>query len=153
MAGRWFEDFAVGDVVETRGVAVTNSQILDFALVYDPQPFHIDVEAAANGPFGGLIASGFQTLGLSFRLVLATGVFETHLRCHLSPARRRRPASSKPSARAREGTAGRLKNPARSTCPRTSTLRISHFPDPRNRRYNRPPARKTTEQRPSRPTG
>ena len=40
--------------------------------------------------------------------------------------------------RAREGTAGRLKNPARSTCPRTSTLRISHFPDPQNRRYNRP---------------
>ena len=34
-------------------------------------------------------------------------------------------------ARAREGTAGRLKNPARPTCPRTSTLRISHFPDPR----------------------
>jgi len=32
---------------------------------------------------------------------------------------------------AREGTAGRLKNPARPTCPRTSTLRISHFPDPR----------------------
>ena len=37
--------------------------------------------------------------------------------------------------RAREGTAGRLKNPARSTCPRTSTLRISHVPDPRHRRY------------------
>ena len=33
-------------------------------------------------------------------------------------------------ARVREGTAGRLKNPARSTCPRSSTLRISHFPDP-----------------------
>ena len=48
-------------------------------------------------------------------------------------------------ARAREGTAGRLKNPARSTCPRASTLRISHFPDPRPRRYNRPHgARKTT---------
>ena len=42
------------------------------------------------------------------------------------------------SGRAREGTAGRLKNPARSTCLRTSTLRISHFPDPRTRRYNRP---------------
>jgi hypothetical protein len=37
--------------------------------------------------------------------------------------------------RIREGTAGRLKNPARSTCPRTSTLRISHFPDPHRRRY------------------
>jgi hypothetical protein len=33
---------------------------------------------------------------------------------------------------------GRLKNPARSTCPRTSTLRISHFPDPRRRRYAEP---------------
>jgi hypothetical protein len=39
--------------------------------------------------------------------------------------------------RMREGTAGRLKNPARSTCPCTSTLRISHFPDLRTRRYNR----------------
>jgi hypothetical protein len=40
------------------------------------------------------------------------------------------------SVRAREGTAGRLKNPDRSTCPRTSTLRISHSRNPRNRRYN-----------------
>jgi hypothetical protein len=38
--------------------------------------------------------------------------------------------------RIREGTAGRLKNPARSTFPRTSTLRISHFPDPPTRRYS-----------------
>ena len=40
--------------------------------------------------------------------------------------------------RAREGTAGRLKNPARSTYTRSSTLRISHFPDPHIRRYARP---------------
>ena len=53
------------------------------------------------------------------------------------------PQRADDEARAREGTAGRLKNPARSTCPRTSTLRISHFPDPRTRRYNRtsPPGR------------
>lgn len=38
---------------------------------------------------------------------------------------------------AREGTAGRRKNSARLTCPRTSTLRISHFPNPRTRRYAR----------------
>ena len=44
--------------------------------------------------------------------------------------------------RAREGTAGRLQNPARPTHPRTSTLRISHFPDPHPRRYRPPrPAR------------
>ena len=51
------------------------------------------------------------------------------------------PTPSAPSSamtRAREGTAGRLLNPARSTCPRTSTLRISHFPDPHNRRYAEP---------------
>jgi len=50
-----------------------------------------------------------------------------------SPTTNALPAGS--VERVREGTAGRLKNPARSTCPRTSTLRISHFPDPRNRRY------------------
>ncbi|WP_198664535.1 transposase [Jiangella endophytica] len=47
------------------------------------------------------------------------------------------PTTSRSLERAREGTAGRLINPARSTCPRTSTLRISHSPGPRNRRYNR----------------
>ena len=62
-------------------------------------------------------------------------------------------AAEQTLARAREGTAGRLKNPARSTCPRTSTLRISHFPDPQNRRYarhRRPgrPAATATSQRP-----
>jgi len=46
------------------------------------------------------------------------------------------PTPRRLNRRAREGTAGRLENPARSTCPRTSTLRISHFPDPQNRRYS-----------------
>jgi hypothetical protein len=58
-----------------------------------------------------------------------------------SPTRTPRPmhtcrAAPMTLARAREGTAGRLVNPAWSTFPRTSTLRISHFPDPRARRYN-----------------
>ena len=43
--------------------------------------------------------------------------------------------SSTTWTRVREGTAGRLSNPARPTSTRTSTLRISHFPDPHNRRY------------------
>ena len=63
------------------------------------------------------------------------------LRQHLPPARRRRTTTAAAVTgvvRAREGTAGRLKNPARSTYPRTSTLRISHFPDPQDRRYARP---------------
>ena len=74
MAGRYFEDFHVGDVIETEGATVTDSQIMDFAQRFDPQPFHIDAVAAAEGPFGGLIASGFHTLSLTFRLFRDTGV-------------------------------------------------------------------------------
>ncbi len=67
MSDRYFDDFQVGDRFVSRGMTVSESQILDFALRYDPQPFHIDKEAAADYPFGGLIASGFHTLSLAFR--------------------------------------------------------------------------------------
>jgi len=58
----WFEDFAVGQRFATAGCTLSEAQILEFGWSHDPQPFHIDVEAAREGPFGGLIASGFQTL-------------------------------------------------------------------------------------------
>lgn len=60
-------------MIETEGVTLTESAIIDFAFRYDPQPFHLDVDAATRSPFGGLIASGFQTLALSFRLFRDTG--------------------------------------------------------------------------------
>ena len=75
MADRYFEDFAVGERFATRGVTLTESMIIDFALAYDPQPFHMNVEAARESLYGGLIASGFQTLALGFRMVLETGIF------------------------------------------------------------------------------
>ncbi len=75
MVERYFDDFAVGEKFVTRGVTLTESMIIDFALTYDPQPFHIDVEAAKQSNYGGLIASGFHTLALGFRMVLETGVF------------------------------------------------------------------------------
>jgi acyl dehydratase len=75
MAERYFDDFAIGDKFVTRGVSLTESMIIDFGLAYDPQPFHIDVEAARGSNYGGLIASGFQTLVLGFRMVLETGIF------------------------------------------------------------------------------
>lgn len=74
MPGLYFEDFNPGDVFETEGATLTQAQIIDFALTYDPQPFHIDVVAAEKSLFGGLIASGFQTLALSFRLLRDTGI-------------------------------------------------------------------------------
>ncbi|MCK9230956.1 MAG: MaoC family dehydratase [Syntrophales bacterium] len=70
----YFEDFKAGDRFESPGITVTESQIIDFAMHYDPQPFHMNVEAAGNSIFGGLIASGIHTMALMFRLFLMTGV-------------------------------------------------------------------------------
>jgi acyl dehydratase len=65
---RYWEDFAVGDVVELGSYEVTRDEILDFARRYDPQPFHVDEGAAAAGPFGGLAASGWHTAAMFMRL-------------------------------------------------------------------------------------
>jgi acyl dehydratase len=71
---RYFEDFNVGDVTEVGPVTVTEAEIVEFAERFDPQPFHIDVEAAKASPFGGLIASGWHTtalfMGMFVRAVL-----------------------------------------------------------------------------------
>jgi len=73
MAGDlYFEDFTVGREFRTDGATVTESQILDFALAFDPQPFHMDLEAAKRSMFGGLIASGFHSMALTFRLFAQT---------------------------------------------------------------------------------
>jgi len=73
---RYFDDFAVGEQFRSRGVTLSEAAILDFALKYDPQRFHLDVEAARETPYGGLIASGFQTLVLAFRMFLQLGEFD-----------------------------------------------------------------------------
>ena len=70
----YFDDFAPGQSFQSKGVTLSEAQILDFALLYDPQPFHLDKEAAAEGPFNGLIASGFQTLALAFRIFYQANV-------------------------------------------------------------------------------
>jgi acyl dehydratase len=75
MHTRYLDDFQVGDTFETRRVSLTEAQIIDFATMYDPQPIHIDLDTAKHGPFGGVIASGFQTLALSFRLFVELGFF------------------------------------------------------------------------------
>jgi acyl dehydratase len=61
---RYWEDFAVGDVTELGAIDVTEHEIVEFAERYDPQPFHIDPVAARDGPFGGLVASGWHTTAL-----------------------------------------------------------------------------------------
>ena len=72
----YFEDFTVGRTFESAGMTLTESQILDFAWAWDPQQFHLDVEAAKAGPYGGLISSGFQTMCIAFRLIHAVGYLD-----------------------------------------------------------------------------
>ena len=73
MAERYFEDFSVGERIVSASAALSEAEIIAFARDNDPQPFHLDPEAARESPFGGLIASGFQTLGLAFRLFYQEG--------------------------------------------------------------------------------
>jgi len=70
---RYFEDFAAGDRVVTQGITLTEANIIDFGLRFDPQPLHIDKIAAEQGFYGGLIASGWQVAALAFRLFWQSG--------------------------------------------------------------------------------
>ena len=71
---RYFDDFEVGERFRSQGVTLTEADIVNFALAYDPQPFHIDREAAAASPFGGLIASGLHTFAMGWRMFLQEGL-------------------------------------------------------------------------------
>jgi acyl dehydratase len=66
----WFEDYTPGAVFEFGPVAVDEGEVIDFARKFDPQPMHTDPQKAAQGLFGGLIASGWHTAGLMMRLAV-----------------------------------------------------------------------------------
>lgn len=65
---RYFEDFREGEVIELGSRRIERDEMIAFAEQYDPQPFHLDEEAAARTPFGGLIASGWLTLAVMARM-------------------------------------------------------------------------------------
>ena len=69
---RFFEDYAIGATYECGSVTLTEQEIIAFASNYDPQAMHVDPTLAAAGPFGGIIASGWQTMGLTMRLVVSS---------------------------------------------------------------------------------
>jgi acyl dehydratase len=68
ISDRYFEDYIEGDVHCFGAIAVEADEIVAFAKRFDPQSLHTDPETAENGPFGGLIASGWHTAGLMTRL-------------------------------------------------------------------------------------
>jgi acyl dehydratase len=68
MTKRYFEDFAPGMVIENGPRFVTREEIVAFAAEFDPQPMHLDEEAARASILGGLAASGWHTCCLLMRM-------------------------------------------------------------------------------------
>jgi len=74
MDSRYLDDLSPGQRFTSPGLTLSEAEIIDFAWRYDPQPFHLDANAAAESPYGGLIASGFQSLAICFRLFIQSGL-------------------------------------------------------------------------------
>ena len=70
MIVRYLDDFSVGQVFKTGRHRVDKEQIFSFARQFDPQPFHVDEEAARRSPFQGLAASGWHTAAMTMRLMV-----------------------------------------------------------------------------------
>lgn len=65
---RYFEDYVPGSLFEYGSIVLSEDEIVDFARRFDPQYLHTDRRAAADGPFEGLIASGWHTAAVMMRL-------------------------------------------------------------------------------------
>ncbi len=68
---QYFEDIEVGRTASFGSYAVTREEVMDFAAKYDPQPFHLSDEAAAQTHFGRLSASGWHTCAMVMSMVVA----------------------------------------------------------------------------------
>ncbi len=72
----YWEDFKVGERIVVGTVGVDRDEVIEFASRYDPQPFHIDEEAAKKSIYGGLIASGWHSCALIMRLICDSYMLE-----------------------------------------------------------------------------
>jgi acyl dehydratase len=70
MGGLYLEDIVVGQVYRSRHLTIDADRVKAFAAEFDPQPFHLDDDAARQSLFGGLVASGWHTAALTMRLLV-----------------------------------------------------------------------------------
>jgi acyl dehydratase len=70
MTQQYLEDFAVGQTFRSGSWRIDTERIKSFAAEFDPQPFHLDEEAARDTIFGGLAASGWHTAAVTMRLLV-----------------------------------------------------------------------------------
>lgn len=66
----YWEDFNAGERQQLGSFSLSKEEIIEFAAKYDPQPFHLDDEAAKDSLFGGLVASGWHTCCMTMRLMV-----------------------------------------------------------------------------------
>ncbi len=74
----YFEDFAAGQEYDLGSRTLDRTAIVDFATEFDPQPFHVDEDAAEQSRYGGLIASGWQTCCVYMRLLCDSFLLQVH---------------------------------------------------------------------------
>ncbi|NUU76845.1 MaoC family dehydratase [Paenibacillus xylanilyticus] len=74
-----YSEYAIGQVYKTKSIKLSKTDIMEFAKMYDPQYMHLDEEKAKQGRFGSLIASGMQTMNISFKLWIEVGVYGEHV--------------------------------------------------------------------------
>jgi acyl dehydratase len=74
----WFDDLKVGMRFTSESKTVSRDEILRFAEEFDPQPFHLDEEAAKDTVLNGLAASGWHTAAIAMRLALSAKPFGPH---------------------------------------------------------------------------
>lgn len=67
---KYFEDFHPGQVIDLGSKTVSEEEIIAFATQFDPQPFHVDHDAAAESIFKSVIASGWHTCSMMMRMVV-----------------------------------------------------------------------------------
>ena len=67
---RYFEDFHPGQLIDLGSKTVSEEEIIAFARQFDPQPFHVDHDAAADSIFKSVIASGWHTCSMMMRMVV-----------------------------------------------------------------------------------
>jgi acyl dehydratase len=70
MSTRYWDDISEGESLDCKAITFTLPEIVEFAIKYDPQPFHVDEQAAAASRFGGIIASSLQTLSACTRVIV-----------------------------------------------------------------------------------
>jgi acyl dehydratase len=73
----YWDDFVVGSVRDFGAMPVTREAALAFARDFDPQPFHLDDEAAATSLFGRLAVSGWHTCAMAMRMMCDAYVLES----------------------------------------------------------------------------